>query len=391
MKHTLLLAFRYLTYYRLRSAIIVVCIALTFFLPVAVSLLVSHFEDVMTMRSRKVPLVVGAKGSRYELLLSSLYFRGRPTDLLPMAETLRLRESGRAAVAPVLVRHTVRGHSVVATTPVYYEQMGLNVCEGTKPLVLGDALLGAAVAESLGAGPGDRITSDTSDLISLAASYPVRMRITGVLPHTGGPDDDVVFVDLKTGWLLDGIAHGHQDLAAEVNEAAVLKRSDDQVVVDSSIVHYVEVTPENIGSFHFHGDQGTFPTSAILVWPHDTKASDILRAWYRPEVSKSAQVIVPMAVSEDLMGLLFQLKRFFDANVLMIGLSTALFLGLIIFLTLRIRRREMETLRKIGCGRGRVFSVHAAEIGIVLAFGLILAGVLSILVYWYVVESSPLL
>ena len=36
MKHALLLAFRYITFYRMRSAILVVCLSIAIFLPLAV-------------------------------------------------------------------------------------------------------------------------------------------------------------------------------------------------------------------------------------------------------------------------------------------------------------------------------------------------------------------
>ena len=51
----------------------------------------------------------------------------------------------------------------------------------------------------------------------------------------------------------------------------VLSREDGNVVANASVVQYNEITAENIDSFHFHGDLGAFPLTAILVLPRDAR------------------------------------------------------------------------------------------------------------------------
>ena len=126
----------------------------------------------------------------------------------------------------------------------------------------------------------------------------------------------------------------------------------------------------------------------MLVWPKDRKESDILRARYRPRINRTAQVIVPEDVVMDLLGMLFKVKLFFDANVIMVSVATSLFLGLVVLLTLRIRKREMETLFKIGCSRLKVFSVMGTELSIIVIAGLVVAAALSAGVYAYVARSG---
>ena len=61
----------------------------------------------------------------------------------------------------------------------------------------------------------------------------------------------------------------------------------------------------------------------------------------------------------------------------------ALLLALVVLLSLRLRRDEMETMFKIGCSRGRIFCLHAAELAMVAAAGLALAAAGS----WIVVKQ----
>ena len=55
-------------------------------------------------------------------------------------------------------------------------------------------------------------------MYDLSAEYPLKMRVTGILAPTGTPDDLAVFTDVKTAWVIDGIGHGHDDLAATMEE-----------------------------------------------------------------------------------------------------------------------------------------------------------------------------
>ncbi len=389
MRHTLRLSLRYLLHYRLRTAILVVCIGLIFFLPIAVSLLVDHFRREMGARAARIPLIAGAKGSRYDLVLNALYFRGRVPDPLPRSAYEAIRDGGLGFPVPVYVRHTVKGFPVVGTTLDYFSELGLTVREGTLPLRLGDAVAGAKAAEALGLSAGGRVITDVEKLYDISSTYPLRLRITGILAESHSPDDGAIFVDVKTSWIIDGIGHGHVSPKEAKETSNILQKKEGEVVFNDALVKYVEITPENLASFHFHGDPHTFPLTAVLVWPRDAKSKTILKGRYA--VSKTAQMLEPEKVIAELMGFVFRIKRFFDANFVLVIIATALFLALIVLLSLRIRKREMETLMKIGCSRFTVFGLQAAELTIVLAAGLLLAGVLSGATFWYVVQSHMLL
>ena len=76
MRDALYLAFRYLAYHKVKTAILVTSITLIVFLPVGLRVLVSQSEEQLTARAAATPLLVGAKGSPLELALNSLYFEG---------------------------------------------------------------------------------------------------------------------------------------------------------------------------------------------------------------------------------------------------------------------------------------------------------------------------
>jgi len=380
MKRVLLLAWRYIAFNKIKTTIMTACIALTLALPLAVHMLVVHYGDALTARARVTPLVLGAKGNRYDLVLKSLSFRPGDVDCVSKLEVDHVRDSELGLPIPLHLRYTARQFPLVGTSLEYFEFRGLQVREGTLPLMLGQAVLGANVAQALDMQPGDTLFSDQRSLYDISKTYPLKIHVVGVLQEARSPDDDAVFVDIKTAWIIDGVIHGHRDVVADPDPRFVLEQSDKNVVTDDSIIEYNEVTPENIDSFHPHGGPQDFPVTAVLVLPHDDKSATLLTARYN--ASKTTQMLVPTSVVEELMGVVFRAKQFFDANFALVTLSTILFIILVVMLSRRIRKREMETMYKIGCSRGMVFSLQAVELGIVLLMSVAAAGVLSGILFY---------
>ena len=83
-------------------------------------------------------------------MLNSLYFESDVPATMPFSEVKRIGSTGYALPVPMYVRFTARGHPIVGTTLDYFDFRGLRIAEGTNLRILGDAVLGARVAEELG-------------------------------------------------------------------------------------------------------------------------------------------------------------------------------------------------------------------------------------------------
>ncbi|MHC4202355.1 MAG: hypothetical protein ACYSU0_20375 [Planctomycetota bacterium] len=376
MRRILLLAWRYVAFNRLKTSILVACMTLTLFLPIAVHVLVRHYNAELIARAETTPLVVGAKGNRYDLCLRALYFKAKSPDPIEFGEVAKLRDTGLALPIPVHARFTAHNKRspIVGTSLDYFAFRGLEVREGTLPLVLGDAVVGSEVAEALSLGPGDGLLSDERSVYILSGAYPLKMHVVGVLDDTGSPDDHGVFVDVKTAWIIEGLTHGHKDVSKEASRDLIIERTDTKVVTTAKIFEYTEVTPDNVGSFHFHGDPAGFPVTAVIVVPADQKSEVILKARYDVgPYGEDRQMIRPLKVIGDLMGIVFKVEMFFKMNFGVVAVSTALFLVLVVLLSLRIRKSEMRTMFKIGASRWTVFWLQATELGMILLMGLAVA------------------
>jgi putative ABC transport system permease protein len=366
MKGILFLAWRYVCFHKTKTLILIACIFLTAILPIAIRVLLSRFENSLVQRADATPAMIGAKGSSLDLTLHGLYFDRPPTQTLPYAEIKRIRTTGLADPVPVYSAFQAASFPIVGTSLNYFDQRQLRIQTGQSLTTLGDCVVGIEVANSLQLKPGDSLLSDREHILDIAGKYPLKMNVAGILQPTGTPDDKAVFVDLKTAWVIDGYGHGHQELQNETDKAKVISRDNNQLVASAAVLPYTEITEQNIDSFHFHGSEDDFPVSAILAFTDSEKDNTILQGQYGGTDS-DLQFVRPSLVVRELISVMFRIKRFFDANATLIGVSTLLLLILVMLLSAKLRTSEMETLFKIGCGRGTVIWLQAAELMIVVA------------------------
>jgi len=378
MIQTFYLGWRYLAFHRVKTAILVTSITLIVFLPVGLRVLVNQSSQQLTSRASATPLMVGSKGSPLELVLNTLYFRSEVPEPLTYAEVAEVGGTGLARTIPLYVRFHARGWPIVGTTLEYFDFRGLRVAEGRQMAVLGECVLGSRAAEEMGVGPGDHVISSPESVFDLAGVYPLKMRVAGVLAYADTADDDAIFVDLKTSWVIQGLGHGHQDLTRPEASSGVLRRDDANVTANASVVQYTEITEDNADSFHFHGSLAEFPLTAIVVVPPDQKSSTILQGRYEAAESLT-QIVRPVTVMDELLETILTVQSFVVAGAVIVGLATLASAALVFLLSLRLRRREIETLFKIGGSRSAVGTVMVFEVVVVLLTGVILATGLTLL------------
>jgi putative ABC transport system permease protein len=376
VRDSLYLAWRYMRHHRLKTAILVASITLIIFLPLGLQVMVSRTAAQLAARARATPLVVGTRGSALELTLNSLYFESESPAGLRMHQAARIRDSGLAQPIPLHVRFRTRRQPIVGTTLDYFTFRGLRVAAGRPMALLGECVLGAGAAAALELKPGGSVVSAPKNIFDLAGVYPLKMRVVGVLARSFSPDDDAVFVDIKTAWVIEGLAHGHGD----IKPSELLEQKGRTRIANASVVQFTEITPQNIDSFHFHGDPGDFPLTGILAVPRDARSKALLMGRYLGR-DEPCQIVEPVAVMDKLIATVVKVRSYVIAVVVLVGSATLLSTVLVFLLSLRLRRREMETMRKIGCSRWNVASLVGCEILVVFLFSVALAGGFALLTH----------
>ena len=376
------IAWRYVTFNKVRTATLIACVTLIAILPLTLEILLTESEQQLLSRAESTPLLLGARGSALDLVMNGLYFDDELPELVSMAAINELEDSALALPIPLYVRFKARRFPIVGTTLDYFDFRGLTIAQGRQLALLGEAVIGAEVADRLAIAAGDSLVSSPETVFDLAGVYPLKMRVVGILKRSHTPDDLALFVDVKTAWVVQGLVHGHEDLTRSEDASVVIDRTDTNVVANARLVEYTEITDENRNSFHFHGDPEQYPLSAVIVVPNDDKSGTILRGRYL-ESGSLYQLVVPGTVIDGLLANIFRIKNVLDAVIFVVGIATALALALVFALSIRLRQREIQTVFRIGGSRLTIARLLVAEMAIIVAASAAVCGTAMLAVNHY--------
>lgn len=371
----LYLGMRYLQRNRVKTLLLIAAFSLVWLLPAGIGLIVAEVETQLRARAVETPLLLGQAGSPLELVFNGLYFTKPQVATLPLREVDAVAETGFAQVIPIYARYTAGAHRIVGTSLDYFDFRRLEVKEGRQLLRLGECVVGAAVAEKNGLEPGDAVISTPGTLFDLAGVYPLKMTVVGVLAPTASPDDNAIFVDLKTAWIIEGLGHGH-DETDELGEDQIIAPSnpdDTAVRVNASVVEYNEITPENAERFHFHGDTADYPVTAAIVIPPDGRKQALIKG--RFTAAGGLQLISPAREMDELFATVFSVQRFVLGLLLAIGLATLAIGALVFLLSYRLREEEFRHLRHLGADLATLRALVAFEAAFVILVSLLVCGV----------------
>ena len=367
LRHATLLAWWYLRSAPGRTAVLVCCTALALFLPLFTALAAERVETALMARAQASPILIGHQGNEFDLTMNGLYFRGDVRDPISFGTAAAVEARGYGDAVPLYVTHSAGGAPVVGTTLAYLDHRALQVAAGRLPAVLGEVVAGAGVARDFHLSPGDTVRSDLSNLYNIAGAYPILLKVTGVLAPNGTPDDTAFFADVKTTWVLDGTLHGHDTVTREqsLNPEA---EDGENLEATAAIFMFQEITEKNRGSFHLHGSTDDLPVSSILVFPPDARAHNQLLGDYA--LHDELQAVRPVVVVRTILGIVLRVREGLTLYFSAIAASTLAFFVLVLSLSLRLRRSELQLMQRIGSSRSMVAVMVGVEVlMVVLAAG----------------------
>ena len=171
---------------------------------------------------------------------------------------------------------------------------------------------------------------------------------------------------------MEGLGHGHI-------------RETEHGSPDATLA--TDIAAENVDSFHFHGDHGKFPITAIVVAPADSKAQTILLGQYfSPE--ETVQIVSPREVMESLIEKVVMVRSYMVAIIAVISTVTLLTMALVIVLSIRLRRAEIVTMSRKGCSRFTLVWVLGSQVVIMLLASSAIAAMLALVTDAYGTEFA---
>lgn len=204
------LAFAYMRDRRLATVLSVLLLALAVGTLTVLLLASSQLAERLERNAQGIDLVVGAKGSPLQLILSSIYQMDQPTGNIPLESVALLRrDPAVAAVVPLALGDSFAGYRIVGTEPTYLGLYDAAIAEGRLFEEHGEAVLGAQVAAKLGAGLGQTFVGShgLSDGAGAGEHGAHPFTTVGILAPTGTVVDRLVLTSVETVWDVHGIAH----------------------------------------------------------------------------------------------------------------------------------------------------------------------------------------
>lgn len=333
------LAWRYLHARRLLNLLTALTVALGVTLVVASAALSGAGRDSVGRTTGGYQLLVAAKGSPLQAVLSSLFFIDEPTGLVPASVWEKLSvDAGVARSVPLNMGDSHRGFPVVGTTPGYFDL--IRDLSGQTPRAEPprgferpfEAVLGAVVARQLGLAVGDQFNAahGMAELpADLARTHDVSpYTVVAVLQPTGLPMDRVIFTTLETTWLLHGLSPPD---AAE------------------------------------RGHMPAPGVTALLLQGHTY--ADMQRLAALAGQSDGMQAIFPARIVTRLLGYLNTGEQLLTALCWLLVAAAGMAVAISMLAATIERRRQIATLRALGASPGVVARVVLYEAGLVALTG----------------------
>ena len=334
---TLRLAFAYLASRPLATILHVLMLALGVATLAFLLLFTSQAEERLARDAKPVDLVVGAKGSPLQLILSSVFHVDIPTGNIGLEESKAIsRHPMVASATPVALGDSFRGHRIVGTDESFLGLYEAKVVAGRAFRDEMEVVLGSEVARRHRLAPGAKIVGSHG----LAQAGPGHdedpFEVVGVLAPTGTVIDRLVLTPVESVW------HVHE--------------------------HHGGLQPAPPAAAPTQG--GRLEITALLVKYRTPLAAAMLPRLVNSSTSmQAASPAFESARLLDMVGVGVQTLQWFAA-VMMASAALSVFVALTS--ALQERRYDLALLRTLGARPLRLASLTLAEGVTLLVSGVIL-------------------
>jgi putative ABC transport system permease protein len=301
--------------------------------------------DRVLRDASNIDLVVGAKGSPLQLVLSTVFQADIPTGNIPLAESDALLKNPMIdRGAPLALGDAVKGFRIVGTTPDYLDFYGAKLAEGKiwqQPM---DAVLGASTARRLELHLGDSFVGAHGVAGDGETHRAAPYHVTGILAPTGSVVDRLVLTPVESVWQVH--EHHHHAESSEAHE------------VTAVLLH--AKTPLAIVSLPFQiNSQTNYQAAAPSI--------------------EAARLFSTLGFGLD------TVRAF--AGILIVSSGLGMLIALVT--RMRERRRELATLRLLGATPGQLFTMVVIEALLLAALGATLGLILGHAAAWAMETFLP--
>lgn len=229
-----------MAYLRLRLATTLLNVALLALgiATIVVILLLGHqLRDRVEREIRGIDLVVGAKGSPLQLILSTVFQLDVPTGNIPLSEAEIVRRHPLVASAiPLAMGDSVRGFRIVGTEPRLLAERGGRIAEGRAWQAPMEAVLGIEAALGTGLRIGQSFIG-SHGLAGGPAHSGQPYAVVGIAERTGTAVDRLVLTSIESVWHVHELPKRSPGRGSQ-SEAGSTGHSDEDEEITALLVRY---------------------------------------------------------------------------------------------------------------------------------------------------------
>ncbi len=176
-------------------------------------LLQKQFEEKFSSSMDNIDLVLGAKGSPLQLILSSVYQIDAPPGNIPypQAETWMQNPMVESAV-PLAYGDNYMGYKIVGTNDNYLKHFNLHLAEGIPFSKDFEVVVGAGIAKNIGLKIGDTFFGTHGDAEEGEVHDHHAYKVVGILEPSGKVADQLILSNIESVWHMHDHDHeGHSE------------------------------------------------------------------------------------------------------------------------------------------------------------------------------------
>ena len=331
-----------------------------------IMLLNKQLDQQFARNLEGIDMVLGAKGSPLQLVLSSVYHLDAPTGNINIGEAKAFLRPGHPLIAksiPLSLGDSYQGYRIVGTSPEIIEHYKATLAEGALWDHSLEVTIGSRIAEREGLQIGDEFFSthglDIND--DLAHDDAGAFKVTGILNPSGTVLDQLILTSPESIWEV----HDHDNPLAA-----------DEEPEDHDEEGHTHTESEHDEEEHDHDHDHDHPSIPL----HEQIDRDITAILVTFKARNAMTLNLPRTINENtnLMAAnpSYEISKLFDQlglgeqvlrwlGFIIIGVSfLSIFIAL--FNSLKDRKYELAIMRTLGASPGKIFRLIIFE-GLILA------------------------
>ena len=347
----------------------------------------SQFTSQFNKNIEGIDMVVGAKGSPMQLILSSIYHIDAPTGNIKLSEAQRLEKN-------LLVKSTIKmsygdsymGYRIVGTEKGYPEHYGAKIAQGKEWEKDFEVTVGSHVAKTLGLKLGDTffgthgLAAGDDGEVHGHVHEEFKYVVTGIYEPSGTVIDQLILCTLESVWLVhgehdhdhdheghdheDGETHSHEDHAHDEHDGEAAAHDHEGHNHDD---HDHEGHDHDHAHDHEHSAEEDREITAMLVKFRNPMGIMQLPRYVNTQTEM--QAALPSFEVPRLFNLLSVGITAIRAIAIAIMLISGISVFISLFNSLKDRKYELALMRSMGASRGKLLLMILMEGLILSIFG----------------------